>query len=86
MEIKLCDSKTAYQVTPGSQMKIDLVASRNKLDSLGAVLAITPYVTVIKTGDGVEFSLYSSGKILFRNFLDLERTRAIAERIYSLLS
>lgn len=84
MQIRLCDSKTAYQVLPDKPAKLHLVKLRNILDSLGAVSAVTPYMAVIRS-DGIEFSIYSSGKILFRNSLDLGRSKAVAARAYRLL-
>ncbi|MFH0961806.1 MAG: hypothetical protein V1820_03925 [archaeon] len=86
MKLKLCDSETAYQVTPDKEAAINLVKERNKLDSIGTILAVTPYVAVIRTPGGVEFSLYSSGKILFKKLLDEKKTREIAGKVYSVFS
>lgn len=85
MKIRLCDSETAFQVVPDKPFEISLVSRRNELDRIGTVLAVTPYVAVIRTKDGIEFSLYSSGKILFKGLLDEKKAREIAELVYSLL-
>ncbi len=84
-DVRLCDSKTAYQVVPKRRMSLKLTNMRNALDEAGVVLALTPYVAVLKARDGSQFSIYSSGKILFLSLLDRDRAREIASRVYSLL-
>jgi hypothetical protein len=84
-DVKLCDSKTSCQVVPKKRLELKLVPLRNKLEEAGTLLAVTPYVAVLRSAEGIEFSVYSSGKILFRKLLDREKARKLATRVYSLL-
>jgi|GEM_PF-5050993 len=89
VKLSLCDSESAYQVLPDNPCEFPLLKKRNALDSLGAVIALTPYVAVLRGASGEEFSIYSNGKILFRKIPSSwteSEIRLAAERIYSALA
>ncbi len=88
-KLSLCDSESAYQVLPDNPCEFSLLKKRNALDSLGAVIALTPYVAVLRGPEGEEFSIYSNGKILFRKIppsWNEEKIKTAAERVYSALA
>lgn len=74
-----CKGSAAYSITPKRQLKLNLAALKSIFQK---ILAETPFMLIAQR-DGIEVTVYESGKILVKKTEDMGKVRRIAEEIYS---
>jgi len=81
--VKSCQGRSAFQVLLEKETKLELKPLCELLTAY-EIVACTPYVIVLKK-DGLQLSLYATGKLLVQNTDDKETAESAAKELYGLL-
>ena len=79
--VKACASGDEFQIIPDKPKRLDLESLKEKLKGC---TTCNKYLIVLQK-DGMQFSIYPTGKILVRHVKQKERAEAEASRLYALL-